>query len=92
MTKKPVVLIRFFDDKNFEILFNGDVDVFCVAEQHKNDRVYKMTMPSDRKEIDDILGDDDVGHVNDGRHKAIISRIFGAILGVPFDVIDGNKQ
>lgn len=59
------ILVEMDEDGFFTFSSDEPVAVIAVSENAPNDRVYQMQVNVNPQYIDDVLGDELTGHIND---------------------------
>lgn len=84
------VLIMLRPDGVFEVITEAECEVIVVCEHMPNDRLYQLTdghTVSDRL-VQEILGDDPIGNINDPKQKALTAHLMQALADGEFDEPD----
>lgn len=87
MRNYPIIIIRHNPEVlggiEYYVEASADVRVFVVDERCPNDRVYELTQRFERAELLGMIGESEIGHAGDARHKAVTNRINAAVDGKP---------
>ena len=74
------VIAHLHEDGSYTYAADEPVDLILVGEAVSSDRCYRFAQNGPvfkigREAVDEILGDDPIGHADDGRHPNLVDRI-----------------
>lgn len=63
------------------VVVSDDVEVYSIDESAPHDRIYRMTVTPDPDRVATLIGTNDIGSAQDGRHAAIMARVRAFLAG-----------